>query len=223
MQISDTGRSHTPDFHAVLAREDWQNQTITHLNRLPAHPVFASWRDELAARDNLPSSRRRQLDGEWQFSYARSPFAVDAQWLTQDPPDCRGTPVPSNWQMEGYDAPIYTNVRYPIDTTPPRVPEDNPTGCYSLHFTVEDTWRENGQTQIIFDGVNSAFHLWCNGVWVGYSQDKSPAGGVRSQPLSASGRQPPVRDGHALERRQLAGRPGYVADERYFPLGMAAE
>ncbi len=153
MQISDTGRSHTPDFHAVLAREDWQNQTITHLNRLPAHPVFASWRDELAARDNLPSSRRRQLDGEWQFSYARSPFAVDAQWLTQDLPDCRGTPVPSNWQMEGYDAPIYTNVRYPIDTTPPRVPEDNPTGCYSLHFTVEDTWRENGQTQIIFDGV----------------------------------------------------------------------
>ncbi len=117
MQISDTGRSHTPDFHAVLAREDWQNQTITHLNRLPAHPVFASWRDELAARDNLPSSRRRQLDGEWQFSYARSPFAVDAQWLTQDLPDCRGTPVPSNWQMEGYDAPIYTNVRYPIDTT----------------------------------------------------------------------------------------------------------
>ena len=171
MQISDTGRSHTPDFHAVLAREDWQNQSITHLNRLPAHPVFASWRDELAARDNLPSSRRRQLDGEWQFSYARSPFAVDAQWLTQDLPDCRGTPVPSNWQMEGYDAPIYTNVRYPIDTTPPRVPEDNPTGCYSLHFTVEDTWRENGQTQIIFDGVNSAFHLWCNGVWVGYSQD----------------------------------------------------
>ncbi len=218
MQISDTGRSYTPDFHAVLAREDWQNQSITHLNRLPAHPVFASWRDELAARDNLPSSRRRQLDGEWQFSYARSPFAVDAQWLTQDLPDCRGTPVPSNWQMEGYDAPIYTNVRYPIDTTPPRVPEDNPTGCYSLHFTVEDTWRENGQTQIIFDGVNSAFHLWCNGVWVG-----SPAGGVRSQPLSASGRQPPVRDGHALERRQLAGRPGYVADERYFPLGMAAE
>ncbi len=42
MQISDTGRSHIPDFHAVLAREDWQNQTITHLNRLPAHPVFAS-------------------------------------------------------------------------------------------------------------------------------------------------------------------------------------
>ena len=52
MQISDTGHSNMPNFDAVLAREDWQNQTITHLNRLPAHPAFASWRDELAARDN---------------------------------------------------------------------------------------------------------------------------------------------------------------------------
>lgn len=59
----------------------------------------------------------------------------------------------------------------PIDTTPPRVPEENPTGCYSLTFSVEEDWRAEGQTQIIFDGVNSAFHLWCNGEWVGYSQD----------------------------------------------------
>ena len=100
MQISDTGRSHTPDFHAVLAREDWQNQTITHLNRLPAHPVFASWRDELPPAITYlhPAAVNWTASG---VSYARSPFAVDAQWLTQDLPDCRGTPVPSNWQMEG--------------------------------------------------------------------------------------------------------------------------
>lgn len=110
------------------------------------------------------------MDGEWQFSYARSPFQVDASWLQHDQPDSRPTPVPSNWQMEGYDAPIYSNVRYPIDTVPPRVPEDNPTGCYSLQLTVDEGWRAEGQTQIIFDGVNSAFHLWCNGEWVGYSR-----------------------------------------------------
>ncbi|MGQ7191695.1 sugar-binding domain-containing protein, partial [Escherichia sp. HC-CC] len=27
------------------------------------------------------------------------------------------------------------------------------------------------QAKILFDGVNSAFHLWCNGRWVGYGQD----------------------------------------------------
>ncbi len=171
MQRYDSGAARGPAFHEVLAREDWQNQTITHFNRLPAHPTFASWRDADAARDNRHSDRRRQLDGEWQFSYARSPFQVDASWLQHDLPDSRPTPVPSNWQMEGYDAPIYSNVRYPIDTVPPRVPEDNPTGCYSLQLTVDEAWRAEGQTQIIFDGVNSAFHLWCNGEWVGYSQD----------------------------------------------------
>ncbi|MDF7662208.1 beta-galactosidase [Erwiniaceae bacterium L1_54_6] len=158
-------------FHEVLVREDWQNQTITHLNRLPAHPTFASWRDLGCAKDNQPSAHRRLLDGQWQFSYARSPFEVDARWLESDLADSNSTPVPSNWQMEGYDAPVYTNVRYPIDTTPPRVPEDNPTGCYSLTLTLDESWLSEGQTQIIFDGVNSAFHLWCNGEWVGYSQD----------------------------------------------------
>ena len=68
MQRYDSGAARGPAFHEVLAREDWQNQTITHLNRLPAHPSFASWRDADAARDNRPSDRRRQLDGEWQFS-----------------------------------------------------------------------------------------------------------------------------------------------------------
>jgi beta-galactosidase len=73
--------------------------------------------------------------------------------------------------MEGYDAPIYTNVRYPIDTTPPRVPEENPTGCYSLTFTSMSTGWPTARRRLSFDGVNSAFHLWCNGEWVGYSQD----------------------------------------------------
>ncbi|SSL80942.1 Uncharacterised protein [Klebsiella pneumoniae] len=72
-------------------------------------------------------------------------------------------------------------------------------------------WRQLGVSSVVQWRVGRLF------------AGQSPAGGVRSQPLSASGRQPPVRDGHALERRQLAGRPGYVADERYFPLGMAAE
>ena len=45
MRHHDCHLSGGPLFHDVLAREDWQNQTITHLNRLPAHPTFASWRD----------------------------------------------------------------------------------------------------------------------------------------------------------------------------------
>ncbi len=39
--------------------------------------------------------------------------------------------VPGNWTMQGYDKPIYTNVKMPIPTAPPHVPQDdNPTGLY---------------------------------------------------------------------------------------------
>ncbi len=154
-------------------------------------------------------------------SYARSPFAVDAQWLTQDLPDCRGTPVPSNWQMEGMTR--RSTPTSAIPSTPPhRGCRRITDGCYSLHFTVEDTWRENGQTQIIFDGVNSAFHLWCNGVWVGCSQD--------SRLPAAFDLSPFLRPGDnrlCVMVMRWAPAAGWktedVADERYFPLGMAAE
>ncbi|QIZ51741.1 beta-galactosidase [Dickeya zeae] len=155
----------------ILARRDWENPACPHIRRLDAHPPFSSWRDLNAARDDAPSDRRQLLNGEWTFSYFARPQAVPEQWLAQDLHDADQITLPSNWQLAGYDAPIYTNVKYPIPINPPFVPEDNPTGCYSLTFSVDPDWLAQGQTRIVLDGVNSAFHLWCNGQWVGYSQD----------------------------------------------------
>lgn len=112
----------------------------------------------------------RSLNGEWQFVWFPAPEAVPESWLECDLPEADTVVAPSNWQMHGYDAPIYTNVTYPITVNPPFVPTENPTGCYSLTFNVDESWLQEGQTRIIFDGVNSAFHLWCNGRWVGYGQ-----------------------------------------------------
>lgn len=159
------------EFAAVLNRRDWQQQAVTQINRLPAHPQFRGWRDIAAARDQHLSPQHRTLDGDWQFSWRAKPQAVDASWLQHDLADARPVTVPSNWQMTGDDAPIYTNVRYPIETTPPFVPEENATGCYTRTVDISEQWLASGKTRIIFDGVNSAFHLWCNGKWVGYSVD----------------------------------------------------
>ncbi|KAL3829801.1 hypothetical protein ACJIZ3_018603 [Penstemon smallii] len=49
--------------------------------------------------------------------------------------------VPSNWQMHGFDRPIYTNVVYPFPLNPPKVPEDNPTGCYRTNFHLPKEWE----------------------------------------------------------------------------------
>lgn len=155
----------------VLARRDWKNITSTQHNRLPAHPPFQSWRSQDSARVGQHSTRVVSLNGDWAFSYFSQPEEVPEAWRQSDLPDAGRLAVPSNWQLAGFDAPIYTNVQYPIPVNPPFVPAENPTGCYSLTFSVDNDWLASGQTRAIFDGVNSAFYLWCNGKWIGYSQD----------------------------------------------------
>lgn len=161
----------TDSLAAVLARRDWENPGVTQLNRLEAHPPFSSWRSVEDARDNTLSPQLRNLNGDWKFAWFASPEAVPESWRLNDPENADTIPVPSNWQMYGYDAPIYTNVTYPIPVNPPYVPAENATGCYSLTFDIDEAALHDSQTRIIFDGVNSAFHLWCNGRWVGYGQD----------------------------------------------------
>jgi beta-galactosidase len=49
--------------------------------------------------------------------------------------------VPSNWQLHGFDTPIYTNVTYPFPLDPPFVPTENPTGCYRVDFHLPKEWE----------------------------------------------------------------------------------
>ena len=159
-----------PTFDEIINRQDWNNLSVLSLNKLDTHPKFHSWRDKQSAKNNVDSSAIVSLNGDWFFSYYQNPQQVPASWLKKETSQIT-IPVPSNWQFHGYDAPVYTNIRYPFPYNPPFVPENNPTGCYSRYFDIDKTWINKGDTRIIFDGVSSAFHLWCNGNWVGYSQD----------------------------------------------------
>ena len=155
---------------AIINRNDWNNLSVLSINRLQTHPKFHSWRDKLQAKNNIDSESILSLNGDWFFSYFDNPKQVPESWLEKEI-DTKTIPVPSNWQLHGYDVPVYTNIRYPFPYNPPFVPDDNPTGCYSRYINITQAWLEKGETRIIFDGVGSAFHLWCNGQWVGYSQD----------------------------------------------------
>jgi beta-galactosidase len=91
----------------------------------------------------------------------------------------RPIPVPSNWTMlkDIPDYPIYTNIKYPFPCIPPFVPDKNPTGVYKLTFDLPNKWQGGGMSfvedeyMITFHGVESAFFLFVNGEYVGYSQD----------------------------------------------------
>lgn len=112
------------------------------------------------------------LSGYWKFFLASSPANVPVNFhdVSYDDSVWKTLPVPSNWQMHGFDRPIYTNTLYPFPLNPPYVPSDNPTGCYRKYFHVPKEWKGR-RILLHFEAVDSAFFVWVNGVLIGYSQD----------------------------------------------------
>ena len=110
------------------------------------------------------------LDGDWRFRYFEDVESVDGGFISPDF-DCRGfgtLPVPSVWQMHGFDRHQYTNINYPIPFDPPYVPAKVPCGAYIRDFDSE----KSGDTRefLNFEGVDSCIYVYINGRFVGYSQ-----------------------------------------------------
>ncbi|WP_165311487.1 beta-galactosidase [Vibrio ziniensis] len=159
-------------FEQVISAREWENQHVTHHNVVAAHAPLKAYTSKKNALNNQESDNQLSLNGDWKFKLFDRPENVLAITVEPDFDDSAwdNIAVPSNWQLHGYDKPIYTNIKYPFADKPPYVPFDNPTGLYRRFFEVPKHFVGMRQT-VTFDGVNSAFHLWCNGKWVGYSQD----------------------------------------------------
>ncbi|RCX16426.1 beta-galactosidase [Fontibacillus phaseoli] len=160
---------------------EWNNNPdIFQLGRLPAHASmmpFPSPSDALAC-DPASSPFYYSLNGVWKFAFAETPDRRIRSFHETDY-DSSGwaeIPVPSHWQLQGYDYPQYTNVRYPWSESepelrPPFAPTAyNPVGSYLRTFTVPEAWA--GRPVVLsFQGVESAFYVWINGELAGYSED----------------------------------------------------
>ena len=145
-------------------------------NRLDAHSDHVCYANEEEEKRGV-SSFRFNLNGLWKFAYAPN-FVSAPEGFEAEGYDCKGWAdihVPAHIQMEGYDAPQYANVQYPWDgwqeAEPGEIPERfNPVASYVKYFEVPENMK--GQpVYISFQGVESALALWCNGSYVGYSED----------------------------------------------------
>ena len=161
---------------------DWENPQVYRLNKEPAHCTLMPYPDAAAAQQGTreASPFHMSLNGIWKFHWVRRPAdrPVDFHRPDYDDSAWADLPVPSNWQLHGFDVPIYTNTQYPfmpVDPDPPHIPHDyNPVGSYRTRFALPADWKGR-QVFLHFDGVNSAFYLWVNGEKVGYSQDSMTA------------------------------------------------
>jgi beta-galactosidase len=168
---------------AAAAVPDWENPRVFSVNKEPAHCTLIPYPDTdtvlLGTREASPF--HKSLNGKWKFHWVPKPDdrPKDFYKLDYDVSSWSEINVPANWELQGYDIPIYTNSDYPFspkNPKPPFIPHDNnPVGSYRTEFEIPAKWK-NRQVFLHFDGVRSAFYLWLNGKKVGYSQDsRTPA------------------------------------------------
>lgn len=153
-------------------RHDWEDLAILERNREPAHAILIPYCDRASAlagrREDSPFFQ--SLNGLWDFHYAEAPWEAPADPSGENQHlNWEEIPVPGNWQMHGYDRPQYLNTLYPFPIDPPFVPDRNPVGSYRRIFDLPEEWAAR-RTAIVFEGVDSAFELYLNGSYVGYSQ-----------------------------------------------------
>lgn len=129
-----------------------------------AHYIPYDSLEKALAGDRAQSAYYRLLNGDWQFKFFSRDVDLPAEITAWDT-----IPVPSCWQMHGYEKPYYTNINYPYPVDPPYVPDENPLGVYRTTFTLDTAWSAR-ETYIVFEGVCSNLSLYVNGQYVGYSQ-----------------------------------------------------
>ncbi|TYS62285.1 DUF4981 domain-containing protein [Bacillus infantis] len=147
------------------------------VNRLPAHSDHKYYKTLEEARAGASMSMRHSLNGSWKFNYSVNPDMRPAEFY-KEKFSCDGWDfinVPGHIQLQGYGKPQYANTMYPwdglADIRPPEIPQDvNPVGSYVKEFTVPES-MEGKPLYISFQGVESAFYVWLNGEFVGYSED----------------------------------------------------
>ncbi|AEM72746.1 glycoside hydrolase family 2 TIM barrel-domain containing protein [Caldicellulosiruptor acetigenus] len=157
----------------MLDKNFYQNPKIQHINMEEPRSSFIPFDNPQKALENEweLSNSFRLLNGKWYFKLFDMPCTVTEDIILADPKTCDFDQiiVPSNFQMFGQDIPIYTNTRYPIPVDPPFVPDINPTGVYKRNFYIsqEDLDKE---IFVVFEGVDSAFYVFINGSFVGFSK-----------------------------------------------------
>ena len=166
--------------HAQNTPNDWENPRVFQINKEYPVATFLPYADEASAIvDNYAKSPYYQLlSGKWKFHWVPKPADRPMDFFKEnfDVSKWKDIKVPSNWEMEGYGIPIYTNMEYPYPLNSPFIPHnDNPVGSYRRDFTIPALW-DGRRTYLHFASGTSAMYVWVNGQKVGYSEvTKSPA------------------------------------------------
>ncbi|KRE92385.1 beta-galactosidase [Paenibacillus sp. Soil766] len=163
--------------HSVPSLDWLQDVQVFKVNRLEAHSDHRYYDAMASAEAGAPMAMRHSLNGRWQFNYAVNP-ASRVQSFYQMDYNCSAwqhIQVPGHIQLQGWGQPQYVNTMYPWDGVealrPPHISQEhNPVGSYVKNFELPETMIGK-PVYISFQGVETAFYVWLNGEFIGYSED----------------------------------------------------
>lgn len=130
--------------------ERFNNFKIVSENRLPQRAYYIPFESEKDAltKECTESSLYTSLNGDWNFSYFKSPFDMPDNIL--DVKYTESLPVPSCWECYGYGQIQYVDQDYPFPYDPPYTVTINPVGVYNRSFSLENIEK----VYILFEGVS---------------------------------------------------------------------
>ncbi len=148
--------------------------------------------EDALSGDRNKSHYLTNLCGQWDFKYYSTFEDVD---ILPDNEDFKRfafskVNVPGCIQLydiDGVDAPLYSNLMYPFSVDPPHVPEDNPCAFFVREFELSDELAQR-ENIITFEGVSSCFYLWINDSFAGYSQVSHSTSEFNITPYIRSGK-----------------------------------
>ncbi|MBX7257028.1 MAG: DUF4981 domain-containing protein [Candidatus Hydrogenedentes bacterium] len=156
--------------------KEYEDPKVFGINKEPPRATSVPFadRDKAISGVREESPYVRSLNGMWRFHWAEKPSDAPADFFGEEfnVSSWSEIAVPGNWQMQGYEAPVYVNLgNLSSPAQPPKTnPEWNPTGSYVRTFDLPEYWAGR-RTILHFGGVQSALYLWINGQYVGYSQE----------------------------------------------------
>ena len=148
----------------------YQDPETLHVGTCESRAYFIPFLSPEKAVKNLREESEAfiSLNGIWRFGFYNNLFEIPEVGIKKDFSPLCTIPVPSTWQIQGYDRHQYTNIKYPFPFDPPYVPNENPCGLYLREFLIP--FKGDQRFYLNFEGVDSCYYLYINEQFAGYSQ-----------------------------------------------------
>lgn len=156
----------------------WENPRLVDANKEAPHASFLLFdrKEDVLSDDMKRSTFYQSLNGTWKFSYTDNVRNIPLDFFKPNFNDApwKNLTVPSNWELQGFGTPIYTNIIYPFPKNPPFVGNDNPVGSYRKEFTVPDNWSDK-DVLLHFGSITGCAVVYVNGQQIGITKASKTA------------------------------------------------